>query len=111
MNDKPEAFLWPKGCNIWIYDLDGKTLVETKDRGLDLADSLMLYYKAVFVVFQLNTNDGQKIEWNEPLLKSVEEQIKYDLEFDGYTVDINRCDDPCTATNFAWELDISELEV
>ena len=40
---KPNPWLWPKRCSLIISDGWGKELCRTKDRRLDLSDTVMSY--------------------------------------------------------------------
>ena len=67
-------------------------LVSFKDRKLDLADTLMLNWnkpsRTIYLGVSRKTAAGGN--WNEEQVLRTEERIRFDLNFDGYGVSIER---------------------
>lgn len=107
-----EHFKWPPKCEIGIYTGDkGKPLLRSTDRTLDLCDALMLNHERRRVIFGLSTRSSQWLDWNETRLDKIERLIRYDLEFDGYSVKITRLFDYIESCEyeFRWRLSITAL--
>ncbi len=107
-------YAWPPRCELRIYDSRGTPIDSSTDRFFDLADNLMHHWprKTRLVFFGLSTRSTRWSRWDEHSLKEIERRIKYDLEFDGYRVTIDRITDndsePCTS-EFVWGLKIRRL--
>lgn len=79
---------------IKIFNLDEKKIYEWKNDTVDLADLLMLNHdcsKAKIVYIEISKINSGLIKWDLKNVKEIEFEIKNDLEFDGYKVDIYRC--------------------
>jgi hypothetical protein len=104
-------FRWPPRPTFFFYSTRGTELFSTSDTHLDLADSLMLDWsrKSRKLILGINAAGSSWPTWTEARLKHVEKHIKYDLNFDGYSVSIQRLTlrrwQPCTK-EFQWKLAI-----
>ena len=103
-------YLWPARSTLSFEDTNGRELFNSKDRRLDLADTLMLHYKKSVrtVYFSISTKSKSWPAWASELVAKIEERIHYDLQFDGYKVEVTRCEVPsenlpCTSP-FRWKL-------
>ena len=83
---------WPPKSHLVFATKRGDVFFTSKDFRLDLADSLMLAWpKASRVVYlSLSTRGARWEKWDEANLQSIEDRIRYDLNFDGYSVSIRR---------------------
>ena len=86
-------------------------MMSYKTRNLDLADTLMLYWpkpsRTIYLGISRKTTTGGY--WNEAELLRIEERIRFDLNFDGYGVSIERLGplaEPPLETEFLWKLRI-----
>jgi hypothetical protein len=100
---------WPELCQIRIYEEHQGIMLTTTDREFDLADNLMSFYAErvnYFGLSSLSTNKWGR--WDESNIKKIEKLIKTDLEFDGYSVAINRMSETggYCSNEFVWRLDI-----
>lgn len=106
---KPNPFLWPKLSRLAFYNGYGRRLWETKDRKLDLSDSLMLHWPTPTrtVYLGIRTGSDKWKFWDESNLSKIEQLVRYDLRFDGYYVTIKRATPKnrrrCTS-EFIWKL-------
>jgi hypothetical protein len=105
-------YLWPARSTLSFENANGRELFTSKDRHLDLADTLMLHYpmndRTVYI--SISTKSKSWPAWIPELVEKIEERIHYDFEFDNYKVDIARCEKPsenlpCTQP-FRWKLAI-----
>lgn len=104
---------WPPHSKIKCFNSDSEEVSISKRSRLDLADTLMLYYyeehpKTCFI--EVSTKSELWRSWNSENIAKVEEHIRYDLEFDGYEVEIERVNKPSKALcrkPFRWKLIIS----
>ncbi len=103
-------YVWPAYSTISFYKRKTKPTWSTRDRGIDLADALMMHAttNSRTVYFGLTTKNKQWKRWNLAVLKKIEGLVKYDLGFDGYQVTITRVTklgQKCS-TEFIWKLRI-----
>lgn len=104
---------WPPHTKIYCYNRNDEEIARSKRSRLDLADELMLNYsgdmpRVCFI--EVSTKAEGWTTWNSSNVKEIEQHIKYDLEFDGYLVEVHRiskagktlCQNP-----FRWQLEIS----
>ena len=91
-----EQYMWPPKPLLSFYTGRGKLLFQSKDRRLDLSDSLMLHWRPVSrtVTFGLRSESTRWRTWNEDAIAKMEWLIRYDLNFDAYTVTIKRLTKP-----------------
>lgn len=104
------SFLWPERSKMVFRSARGKIYLQSRDRRLDLADSLMMYACNRTVYFDIATNSRGWNYWDDEKVCAIESLIRDDLEFDGYRVRIIRMlsavdDYPC-ASPFSWKLEI-----
>ena len=112
-----EEYAWPPLSKITFYSEEPpKYITHDKNRMLDLTDSLMRSCDERTAYFGLSSISHLWETWSEENLEEIESLIKYDLEFDGFTVEVERITDsicqytkkqdiPCTK-EFIWKLDI-----
>lgn len=83
-------YAWPAKPFFIFHDARGNIYFSSKDKKLDLADSLMLMSatKSRTVYLQFSTGAKGWDYWTEENVKAIEERIRYDLGFDGYRVKI-----------------------
>jgi hypothetical protein len=118
-----EKHAWPPLSQLSFYRSMPTMLFSTMNRRLDLADTLgdsIELGESRNVVFGLKTSCHEWKAWTEKNLKIIEKQIRYDLEFDGFDVEIERITSAvCPVTKkknlpsykeFLWNLKISNLE-
>lgn len=112
----PDAYSWPAWSTLTVTNKRGKVLFKSKDRYLELSDSLMLdcQQQSSTVYMGLSTKSPKWTKWVDKSLKEIERRIRYDLEFDLYSVSISRVTpitrprSRCT-TEFQWKLHIRSL--
>lgn len=97
---KMEMKFYRRGC-VWR---------STKWRRIDLADFLMLSWPAasLSVTMGLTTSSVRWRVWDEKRLSSIENLVKYDLDFDGYNISMKRITElgaPCSE-EFLWRVRI-----
>ncbi len=128
---KQEEISWPPFSKLNFYWQPPSLIFSSEDRRLDLVDDLdrvlglfdlldsVTSEKDVTVYFGLTTISHIWDAWTDVNLEKIENHIKYDLEFDGFNVEIERITDvicpqtkkqdiPCN-TEFLWKLKISAL--
>lgn len=110
-----EQWRWPPNSTISMYNGRGRLLWDSKDRDLDLSDSLMLSWRKVSrtVTMGLRTNSRRWRRWNEETISAIETRIRYDLNFDAYGVTIKRLSrrGAPASREFRWQLIIRPLGV
>jgi len=105
------AYRWPPRPTFAFYNVRGEALFSETDPSLDLADTLMLHWprRSRKVILGITSGGTSWPTWTEGRLQHVEKLIKYDLNFDFYSVSIHRVTlrrwQPCTR-EFRWELQI-----
>lgn len=105
-----ERYLWPPKCTLSLYRR-GAALGSFTNRRLDLSDTLMRDHDAAQLTVELGirTDSVRWLCWNEKNLAKVEWLIRYDLGFDGYSVNVQRSVGyvgmPCDE-EFRWRLRI-----
>ena len=89
---RSKPYLWPVGATLHFYNGRKHMLRRSKDRRLDLSDTLMLRWdKASRTVYLAMCCKGRPDScWDEEQVNRIERQIRYDLGFDGYGVTIAR---------------------
>jgi hypothetical protein len=109
VSKQQKSFAWPELSKINIYSLSYRCTISTTDRLFDLADGLMRFEGEREVYFGLVSYSHLWKNWDEENLIKIESRITYDLEFDGYTVDIKRITEGLAycSTEFIWKLSIS----
>ena len=100
---KANPFLWPELARMKFTNVQGKIYFESKDRKLDLSDSLMHTRKYRTVYMSISTASTKWFSWTEEQVQKIEEIIRYDFSFDAYRVSIQRISIP--ADNFPCEQD------
>jgi hypothetical protein len=111
-----ESFAWPARSRLNFYDGWRKLKFSTTERLYDLADGLMLNWerKSRTIYLGLSTKSNKFKKWNSETLGTIEDRIKYDLKFDGYSVTISRVTsklgEPCTY-EFIWKLKIRNYDL
>ena len=109
----PDAYSWPAWSTLTFTNKRGKVLFQSKNRRLDLSDSLMMdcHQQSLTVYMGLSTKSPKWTTWIDKSLKEIERRIRYDLEFDAYAVTMSRMT-PITRprsrcrTEFLWKLHI-----
>src|SRR5215831_2669673 len=106
--------LLPPNSKLTFYKRVNVPLDSTRDRMFDLADYLMAPWRAPgrskTAYLGIATRSRRWVSWNEANLKTIENLIRDDLNFDGYTVTIHRLGKqgvPCSK-EFRWKLLIRE---
>ena len=115
-----EDFSWPPYSKLNFYRNPPGLMISSEDRRLDLSDTLtnsVTFEQGRTVYLGVSTISHTWDVWDEETIKKIEEKIRYDLEFDGFNVEIERitnakepkisieninCDN-----EFLWKLDIS----
>jgi hypothetical protein len=106
-----DEFMWPPKSVLCFTNGRGKELFRSTDRRLDLSDYLMLWWPHASrtIYMNLKSKSTKWESWSESNLKSIEDLIRYDLDFDGYRVSITRVSSiggKCVEY-FRWKLMIS----
>jgi hypothetical protein len=114
-----EIFLWPPLSTLQFYTHPPKRNIFTHDRQFDLSDNLtagVTPKRGIKCFFGISTLSKDWDIWSEKNLKKIEKHIRYDLNFDGFSVQIERFTDPiCKSTKkknisceneFIWRLSI-----
>src|SRR5690242_3789835 len=108
-----ESFKWPARCTLTFTNKRGKVYFRSKDRELDLADSLMMYYprNTRLVYMSVSTESSKWKQWTEENLKTLEDLVRYDITFDGYHLSMKRMTAvrsraPFCTSPFQWQLQI-----
>lgn len=105
--------IWPPRTQLTVSMRRGKVVLESRNCRYSLSDQVMLCSGQNYLTAHLSVStkaDGWTV-WNDEALEYVERRIKYDLEFDGYRVSVQRITPvprrraPCT-TPFQWKLRI-----
>lgn len=110
-----EQLRWPPKCRIALYTGRGQLLLESRDSGLDLADSVVLGWKIGNVsrtlTLGLRTDSRRWNRWTEKAIAAIESRIRYDLNFDAYGVTIKRLSrrGAPASREFRWKLIIRPL--
>lgn len=103
---------WPPHSKIACFNSSGETIAASKRSRLDLSDSLMLWResdKPLLCSIEVSTKDNDWTTWNSENVRKIERHIAYDLEFDGYKVQIERVSKPgrtLCSKPFRWNLEI-----
>lgn len=103
---------WPPHSKIICFNPSNKIIAESKRSRLDLSDSLMLWHDStepLMCSIEIFTKDEFWTTWNSENVRKIESHISYDLEFDGYKVDIERVSRPgktLCSKPFKWNLKI-----
>ena len=108
MNMHSEEYKWPPKCQLFFRSGRGGLFFDSTERDLDLADRLMLHWQgnSRTVYFGLTTASKTWKTWDTENVETIERLIRYDLNFDGYYVNIKRVGNvglPCTE-EFTWKL-------
>jgi hypothetical protein len=115
-----EKYAWPPLSKLKFYKQPPELFLSSENRILHLSDKITYtakYEERKLVYFGLSTISHHWKLWSKINLKKIEDRIKYDLEFDGFNVDIERITDarypgtnrhvmPCSE-EFVWKLFIS----
>jgi hypothetical protein len=118
VDQKREAYAWPELSRLQFYRAAPEPMFTSMNRLLDLSDSIGPASVATptIVYMGVSSISHKWPVWNEDRLQAIENQIKYDLSFDGYKVKVQRHtpaidpvtkkkDRPC-ADEFVWKLTI-----
>lgn len=83
---------WPNGLRLTLYNDDGAMLFRKKSEGFDFSDSMVRYWlgEGIPLRFGVSIPRSRNRKWTEEDVTSLEAHIRYDLEFDGYEVNIER---------------------
>lgn len=102
---------WPPRSNVVCKDFDGKILAKSTRSRLDLADELANWHGTGEYTIEVSVNNEKWTTWKAQNVKKIEDHIIYDLNFDGYEVQIERISSPgrmlCSHA-FKWKLNILE---
>lgn len=109
-NTRRNAFLLPAGTVLTFYNGCDVPLFRSESRDFDLADRLMLDWPHDSRTIRLGAlvTNRRWLEWGEDKISRIEALIRYDLEFDGYRVQMKRLNVPGTECmyEFRWQLHI-----
>lgn len=104
---------WPSNSKIICFNSNGEIITESKRSRLDLSDTLMLNYNGDEprqCTIEVSTKAEKWKSWNSDNVRKIENHIKYDLEFDGYNVEIHRVSKPgktLCSKPFQWSIKIT----
>lgn len=103
---KRNPFLWPKGATLVIRDRQGE-ICRSSDRRFDLADAIMLRSTTSQKTVRLSVILTEPP--TENLSENLERLICYDIEFDGYKVNISQLEPEDSLASYEWTLKIVPL--
>lgn len=98
---KRNPYIWPSNTWLFIRDEDGEELDSSSDRRYDLSDAVMLglqEQRKVIIAFSVN---GGTASASDKEALHLEELIKYDFGFDGYSTILTRLK-PEGLDTYAW---------
>lgn len=106
---KQNPDLWPLKSVLSFYKARTRLLWSSKDRKLDLADSLMGSWTMASrtVYFGIAVNNAEWRFWDEQNVAHIEKLIDRDLSFDAYRVRMTRLTqqmDLQCSNEFLWKL-------
>ncbi len=112
-NYDPDRYKWPPQYRLNVYRASGRFRAFWDEKDLDLADTLMWSSSRRQVI--LGVTSKSKVPawrlWNSRTVRKVEWLMHYDLNFDGYAVQMRRISRldvlPCFR-EFRWALTIVE---
>jgi hypothetical protein len=92
ISKEQQKYAWPSRSKLNFYDGWKRLLLSTTDRMFDLSDGLMLNWnKQSRIIYLGISTKNQKIKfWDEENIEKIENLIRYDLNFDWYSVSIDR---------------------
>lgn len=102
---------WPPRATFNFYDSHAEKLFSVSDPKLDFADTVMLRWpnRSRTIILGITSASASWTTWTESRLRHIEDTIRNDLYFDGYSVTIDRLTlrrwQPCTR-EFKWQLKI-----
>ena len=102
---------FPAGSIIRLIGSRKKCFYAGKSRQLDLSDTIMLHWPKISRTAYLGLQimgKGQTL-WDETLLQHIESEIRNDLTFDAYRVQITRVSEAVgegTDAEFVWRMRI-----
>lgn len=103
---------WPPHSKITCFNACGEIIAKSKRSRLDLSDSLMLWRKSnepLCCAIEVSTKDEDWSTWNSENVGKIESHIAYDLNFDGYSVKMERVSKPgklLCKKPFKWNIEI-----
>lgn len=112
-----EPYAWPELAQLTFHSSPPEQTFRSVDRMLDLSDTIAPNsFETKIVYMGVSSLSHKWPVWNEERLQAVENQIKYDLSFDGFRVKVERHtsainpytrkkDRPCL-DEFVWKLTI-----
>lgn len=103
---------WPKKSKLTLYDEAGRRVIREKSKDFDIADCVGLRHGALMpTVVHLGMFSTAKDlgRWNEDVIVLCEENIRYDLSHDGYSVKISLVKglDLKSSEEVIWRLEVS----
>lgn len=107
-----EQFKWPPKSVLAVYTgVKGRPLARSTDRTLDLSDLLMTSSERRRVIFGLSTTSRTWWDWNEARLDKIERLIRYQFEFEGFSVKITRLSGYINSCEYEyrWRLSVSPI--
>ncbi len=102
---------FPAGSIVRLIGAGNKCFFAAKRRQVDLSDTIMLHWPKISRTAYLGLQilgKGQTL-WDETLLQHIESEIRNDLTFDAYRVQILRVSEAVgegTDTEFVWRMRI-----
>lgn len=105
-----EQYSWPDQCEMQIStSADGERILSSNDRSLDLSDTLVPYVSddsgSFIITFVANRTDKN---WSTEEIAHVKSLIQYDLNFDGYAVELSHLgSDQSQQIRFKLNIDIT----
>ena len=103
-----EEYKWPPRSVLSFYTTCNEFLFKVADREFDLADGLMMKHPSRRLHLRIKTKSAKWSVWDESSISAIEHLIKYDLNFDGYSVRLTRLSQlgSLCANEFEWRLAI-----
>lgn len=89
---KQEKHAWPELGELTVYYEPPKRAISSRERMFDLVDSVGSVFDdgGTTLYIGVRSESPKWFEWNDEHLTHVENQIKYDFNFDGYKVKVQR---------------------
>jgi hypothetical protein len=87
-----EKHAWPELGELTVYYEPPKRAISSRERMFDLADGVgsVLDDGGTTLYIGVSSESPKWLEWSDERLRHVETQIKYDFNYDGYKVKVQR---------------------
>jgi hypothetical protein len=99
---------WPPRFKLTVYERTGEIIFSARRHGFDLTDEVMRHCGKRRVVIGIKTDSKRWHSWDLEKIKAMEENFRYQFNFDGFKVRIKRLfeDEMPTLYEARWDLSI-----